>query len=57
MDGFSDRGSIPLISILDFHVMAIFARRREAQHIPRIDRVCAYFCFGIMCARKDTSNE
>ena len=57
MDGFSDRGSIPLISILDFHVMAIFARRREAQHIPRIDRVCAYFCFEIMCARKDTSNE
>ena len=57
MDGFSDRGSIPLISILDFHVMTIVVRRREAQHIPRIDWVCAYFCFGIMCARKDTSNE
>jgi len=43
MDGFSDRGSIPLISILDFHVMAIVAGRREAQHIPRIDWVCAFF--------------
>ena len=43
MDGFSDRGSIPLISILDFHVMAIVAGRREAQHILRTDWVCAFF--------------
>ena len=43
MDGFSDRGSIPLISILDFHVMAIVAKSREIQHIPRIDWVCAFF--------------
>ena len=34
-----------IISILDFHVMAIVARRREAQHIPGIDWVCAFiFC-------------
>ena len=38
MDGFSDRGSIPLISILDFHVMAILAGGREAEHMPRMDR-------------------
>ena len=46
MDGFSDRGSIPLISILDYHVKAIVARRRDAQHIPRIDWVCAFFIFS-----------
>ena len=32
----------PIISILDFHVMTIVVRRREAQHIPRIDWVCAF---------------
>ena len=32
-----------IISILDFHVMTIFVGRREAQHIPRIDWVCAFF--------------
>ena len=31
-----------IISILDFHVMAIVAKRREAQRIPRIDWVCAF---------------
>ena len=31
-----------IISILDFHVMAILARRREAQHIPGIGWVCAF---------------
>ena len=30
-----------IISILDFHVMAIVAKRCEAQHIP-IDWVCAF---------------
>ena len=35
-----------IISILDFHVMAILAGRREAQHIPRIDWVCAFFIFS-----------
>ena len=52
MDGFSDRGSIPLISILDYHVKAIVARRRDAQHIPRIDWVCA-FSFLIHLYRKN----
>ena len=42
MDGFSDRGSIPLISILDYHVKAIVARSRDTQHIPGIDWVCAF---------------
>ena len=32
-----------IISILDFHVMAIVVGRREAQHIPRIDWVCAFY--------------
>ena len=32
-----------IISILDFHVMAIVAERRDAQHILRIDWVCAFF--------------
>jgi len=39
----SDYSDIRIISILDFHVMAILAGRREAQHIPRIDWVCAFF--------------
>ncbi len=43
MDGFSDRGSIPLISILDYHIKAIIAGSRDTQHIPRIDWVCAFF--------------
>lgn len=57
MDGFSDRGSIPLISILDFHVMVILTRRREAQHIPRIDWVCAYFCYRVMFIESDENSE
>ena len=57
MDGFSDRGSIPLISILDFHVMAILAKRREAQHIPRIDWVCAYFYYRVMFVESDENSE
>ena len=32
-----------IISILDYHVKAIVARSRDAQHIPRIDWVCAFF--------------
>ena len=39
----SDNVHIRIISILDFHVMAILARRREAQHIPRLYWVCAFF--------------
>ena len=42
----SDYSDIRIISILDFHVMAIVAKRREAQHIPRIDWVCAFFIFS-----------
>ena len=51
MDGFSDRGSIPLISILDFHGMAIVARRRETQHISGLG-MC-FFIFSINCTREN----
>ena len=34
-----------IISILDYHVKAIVAKRRDTQHIPRLDWVCAFlFC-------------
>ena len=35
-----------IISILDYHVKAIVARSRDAQHIPRLDWVCAFFIFS-----------
>ena len=40
----SDDRDIRIISILDFHVIAIVAKSRETQHIPRIVWVCAFLC-------------
>ena len=36
----------PIISTLHYHVKAIVANRRDTQHIPRIDWVCAFFIFS-----------
>ena len=35
-----------IISTLHYHVKAIVANRRDTQHIPRIDWVCAFFIFS-----------
>ena len=34
-----------IISILDFHAMTTIAKRREAQHISRLDWVCAFLLY------------
>ena len=41
-----------IISILDYHVKAIVARSRDAQHIPRIDWY-VLFHFNMNCAREN----
>ena len=42
----SDYSDIWIISTLHYHVKAIVANRRDTQHIPRIDWVCAFFIFS-----------
>ena len=42
----SDNCDILIISTLHYHVKAIVANRRDTQHIPRIDWVCAFFIFS-----------
>ena len=38
-----EKRHIWIISILDYHVQAIVAKRRDTQHISRLDWVCAFY--------------